>query len=51
MTECRKCSYFKKKRPSVFKNGNLIVGFCALRQKEITDESIRKPLCKDRAIL
>jgi len=48
---CRKCPYFEKKKEELQKGANisLIVGFCKLRERFITDETINKETCKDRA--
>lgn len=50
--ECRKCTYFeKKKNEEKFHRGKIILGFCKLRQKHISDETINKEFCKDRAVV
>lgn len=48
--DCKRCTYFKKVK-DLARAGCIIVGFCELRQKHITDETIRMELCKDRAII
>ena len=45
---CKKCPYFAKEEDK-YKKGIIILGFCKLRQKHISDRSIDQPLCKDRA--
>ena len=49
---CRKCPYFDRKdrKDSLFQ-GSVIVGFCRLRQMHITDVTINKDHCKDRAVV
>lgn len=47
---CRKCPYFDKKKNTLHK-GSVIVGYCRLRQKFVSDETITKEHCKDRAVL
>lgn len=46
--ECKKCSYFEAKR-EITNTGKVLVGFCKLRGKHITDLTIKKEFCKDRA--
>ena len=48
---CKKCPYFDKKREEFRRAGalKLIVGFCRLRDRHITDETINRETCKDRA--
>jgi hypothetical protein len=48
--ECKKCPYFESKK-EVINNGKVVVGFCKLRGKNMTDLTIRNDLCKDRAIV
>jgi len=50
---CKKCPYFEKRKGEIKKGMNisLILGFCKLRERFITDTSINKEHCKDRAIL
>ena len=48
--ECRKCPYFEKKRDAMHM-GRLILGFCRLREKHISDETMGRELCKDRAVI
>jgi hypothetical protein len=47
---CKKCPYFGKVEQKIEK-GSLVIGFCRLRQKHITDVSVNQSLCKDRAVL
>jgi hypothetical protein len=47
---CKKCPYFGKSDDTL-KKGAVVVGFCRLRQKFITDVSLSGPVCKDRAVL
>ncbi len=49
--ECRKCPYFEKKRKNKLLGGKVIMGFCKLRERHISDETITAEFCKDRAIL
>ena len=50
--ECRKCTYFqKKKNEEKFYRGKIILGFCRLRGKHVSDETIGKEFCKDRAVI
>lgn len=50
--ECRKCMYFEK-MPSAdrYKKGKVIMGFCKLRQKHVSDETIGAQFCKDKAVV
>jgi hypothetical protein len=48
--ECRKCTYFTKKK-NLMAGGTVVVGFCKLRQKHISDTTVGKELCKDRAVI
>ena len=47
---CKKCPYYGKVNQEIRK-GSLVVGFCRLRQKHITDVSVNNVLCKDRAVM
>ena len=47
---CIKCPYFVKEKDNKYRAGIVIVGFCRLRQKHISDETIHKEFCKDRAV-
>jgi hypothetical protein len=47
---CKKCPYFAKEE-NKYQKGKVIMGFCKLRQKHISDQTIDKPLCKDRAVV
>ncbi len=52
MHECRKCPYFQKQdRNDQLRAGRLIMGFCKLRQKHISDVTMGNPACKDRAVI
>ena len=48
--ECRKCPYFQKIK-NMMHGTSLIVGFCKLRQRHISDETVGAQVCKDRAII
>lgn len=48
--ECRKCPYFKRIKNMMHGN-SLIVGFCKLRQRHISDETVGAELCKDKAVI
>ncbi len=48
--QCRRCPYYDKVKDKL-QYGRIILGFCRLRQKHITDMTINKPQCKDRAII
>jgi len=50
---CKKCPYFLKKKEELRRSSGitLVVGFCKLRDRHITDETIHKEMCKDRATL
>jgi len=48
--DCKSCTYFKKNK-DLSKSGVVVVGFCDLRQKHISEETITLEQCKDRAIL
>ncbi len=48
--ECRKCTYFKKIKNMMHGN-SLIVGFCRLRQRHISDETVGAEHCKDKAVI
>jgi hypothetical protein len=47
---CKKCPYFEKTKQEL-KAGTIIMGFCKLRQKHVSDVSINKEQCKDRAVI
>ena len=49
--DCRKCPYFLKERENKYRKGMIILGFCKLRQKYISDTTINKQFCKDRAVI
>ena len=52
MHECKKCPYFRKQdKNDQMKGGRLIVGFCKLREKHISDVTITSSTCKDRATI
>ena len=52
MHECRKCPYYRKeKQENQLRAGRLIVGFCSLRNMHISDMTITKTTCKDRAVI
>ncbi len=48
--DCKRCTYFRKTK-NLTRGGSVIVGFCELRKKHISDETIGMELCKDRAVL
>ena len=48
--DCKRCTYFRKVK-NMMRGGSVIVGFCELREKHISDETINLELCKDRAVL
>jgi hypothetical protein len=48
--DCRKCPYFLKEK-SRYHDGRIIIGYCKLRGRHITDDAISKEFCKDRAVL
>ena len=48
--ECRKCTYYDKKR-NLMHGSTVIVGYCRLRHKHISDSTIGQQFCKDRAVL
>lgn len=48
--DCKSCTYFRKNK-NLSKSGVVVVGFCTLRQKHISEETITLEQCKDRAIL
>jgi len=50
MPECRKCCYFMVDKDQ-YCRGVVLMGFCRLRQKYVTDISIMKEHCKDRATI
>ncbi len=45
--DCKKCPYFESRREIAA--GKVLVGFCKLRGKHMTDTTKSKELCKDRA--
>ncbi len=47
--ECKKCPYFESRREIAA--GKVIIGFCKLRGKHISDTTKNKELCKDRAVV
>lgn len=47
---CKKCPYYGRVEQEI-KKGSLVIGYCKLRQKHITDISVNQGLCKDRATL
>ncbi len=49
-TQCRQCPYFDKEKDKLQK-GHIVLGFCRLRRKHVTDTTIGKPQCKDRAVI
>ena len=52
MHDCKKCPYFRKEdKNNQLRGGRLIVGFCNLRGKHISDVTLTNPTCKDRAVL
>jgi hypothetical protein len=51
MHACRVCPYFAKEEKNQLRGGRVIVGFCKLREKHISDVSLNQSLCKDRAVL
>lgn len=50
VSACKKCPYFVKEE-NKYQKGKVILGFCKLRQKHISDQTIDKPVCKDRAVV
>jgi hypothetical protein len=48
--QCRKCPYFDKEKDKL-QEGKIILGFCRLRRKHVSDTTMNKPQCKDRAVL
>lgn len=48
--QCKKCPYFGKVKEKLQK-GHIVLGFCRLRQRHITDTTINQSQCKDRAII
>lgn len=50
VSQCKKCPYFSKEKDK-YQKGKVILGFCKLRQKHISDQTIDKPFCKDRAVV
>jgi hypothetical protein len=51
MIHCKKCPFFVKKTEDRAAKGAMIMGFCKMREKFVTDESINNELCKDRAVV
>jgi len=51
MVHCKKCPFFVKKTEEIAAKGTMILGFCKLRDKFVSDESINNELCKDRAVV
>ena len=51
MHSCKKCPYFSKEEKDQLRAGRVIVGFCKLREKHISDSSMNQSLCKDRAVI
>ena len=51
MVTCKKCSYFDKKIGELSSKSGIVVGFCRLRGKFITDQSMTRELCKDKAVV
>ena len=51
MPECRKCPYFVKEGKNQLRAGRVIMGFCKLRQKHISDVSVNHAQCKDKAVI
>ncbi|MFH1364581.1 MAG: hypothetical protein ABIH52_02900 [Candidatus Aenigmatarchaeota archaeon] len=51
MVRCKKCGYYDKKVTDVSSQSGIIVGFCRLRGKFITDQSINNDQCKDKAVI
>ena len=51
MHSCKKCPYFSKEEKDQLRAGRVIVGFCKLRQKHISDVTLTNSTCKDRAVL
>ncbi len=49
--DCRKCPYFVKNKEPVFRGGSVILGFCNLREKYVSDETINNEFCKDKAVI
>ncbi len=48
--DCKKCTYFDNKKKATHKTLT-VVGFCKVRQKYVTDQSITNNLCKDKAVV
>jgi hypothetical protein len=48
---CRKCPYYDRNPGEGMVRGSVIVGLCKLRNMLITDVSISKEFCKDRAVV
>lgn len=49
--DCKKCPYFMKNTERIYGSGAILIGFCKLRQKSISDETVKKEFCKDRAVI
>ncbi len=47
---CKKCPYFDKEKDKL-RHGHIVLGKCRLRQKLITDTTINRPQCKERAVM
>jgi hypothetical protein len=50
MFPCKKCPYFQKAENKL-QHGVVILGFCRLRKKSVSDRSIGGEQCKDRAVV
>jgi hypothetical protein len=48
--ECKKCPYYES-RKEITNTGKVVIGFCKLRSKHMSDATIRNNLCKDRATI
>ncbi|MFH1978482.1 MAG: hypothetical protein ABIJ92_04095 [Candidatus Aenigmatarchaeota archaeon] len=52
MVQCKKCPFFDRKREyQTAAMGSIVMGFCKLREKFVTDQSINNELCKDKAVV
>ena len=47
---CKKCPYFEKEKDN-YRKGHIVLGFCRMRQRHVTDMTVNKPQCKDRAVM
>jgi hypothetical protein len=47
---CKKCPYFMKEKENKYQGGMVILGFCKLREKHVSDTSANQQFCKDRAV-